>query len=34
MYKMLTTIKIIVRLKLKRPYLTDHHGNKQVNLKR
>ena len=30
---MLTTIKIIVllKLRLKRPYLTDHHGNKQVN---
>ena len=30
---MLTTIKIIVliKLKLKRSYLTDHHGNKQVN---
>jgi len=33
---MLTTIKIIVLLKLKleRSYLTNHHGNKQVNLKR
>ena len=30
---MLTTIKIIVLLKfkLKRPYLTDHHGKKQAN---
>jgi len=32
---MLTTTKIIVllKLKLKRPCLTDHHGYKQLNLK-